>query len=155
MSNRHNENFRKSINNLIVKFYPQVSLSLVFCNNNTISNMFPFKDAIPKELRSNIVYKYTCGICNSTYIGETTRHFRTRTSEHMGISPRTGKPLKNPQSNVFKHHKDLGHDISMSDFSIIGSARAFDTKFLESIQIRIKKPPLNGQTASVPLNILG
>ena len=73
----------------------------------------------------------------------------------MGISPRTGKPLKNPKSNIFKHHKDHGHALLESNFSIIGSAGAYDTKVLESIHIHAQKPSLNGMTASIPLNILG
>ena len=155
MSNHHNELLKRNLNSLIAQFYPQVNLRMVFQNNHTISSMFRFKDVIPKDLRSNIVYKYTCGVCNSAYIGETTRHFRTRVAEHMGISPRTGKPVKNPKSNIFKHHKDLGHALLESNFSIIGSTGVFDTKVLESIQIHAQKPSLNGMTASIPLNILG
>ena len=117
--------------------------------------MFPFKDPIPDDLKSNIVYKYMCGICNSTYIGETTRHFKTRVAEHMGISPRTGKPTKNPKSNVFKHGQDSGHPILRADFSIISSTKSWDTKLLESILIHVHKPNLNGMATSIPLNILG
>ena len=155
ISNHHNEVLKQNLNALIAQFYPQVNLRVIFYNNRTIANMFPFKDVIPVDLRSNIVYKYTCGVCNSAYIGETTRHFKTRVAEHMGISPRTGRPVKNPKSNIFKHHKDLGHALHESNFSIIGSASSYDTKILESIQIHAQKPSLNGMTASIPLNILG
>ena len=108
-------------------------------------------------MRSKVILsnKYTWGDCNSAYIGETTRYFKTRISEHMGISPRTGRPAKYPKSNIFKHHKDSGHALHESDFSIISSTRAYDTKIIESILIHVNKPSLNGMTASIPLNILG
>ena len=32
---------------------------------------------------------------NNVYIGQTTRHFKTRVSEHLGRSPRTGNPSHN------------------------------------------------------------
>ena len=155
MSNRHNDQFKRNLDDIIGQFYPQINLRIVFSNNHTISSMFPYKDVIPDALKSNVVYKYTCGVCNSAYIGETTRHFKTRVSEHMGISPRTGRPAKDPKSNIFKHHKDSGHALLESDFSIISSTQAYDTKILESIIIHVNKPSLNGMTASIPLNILG
>ena len=94
-------------------------------------------------------------MCDSAHIGETTRHFKTRVSEHMGISPRTGRPAKDPKSNIYKHHKDSGHPLLETDFSIISSSQAYDTKILESILIHVNKPSLNSMAASIPLNILG
>ena len=34
---------------------------------NCLSFLFHFKDVIPKELQSHIVYKFLCGNCNVTY----------------------------------------------------------------------------------------
>ena len=155
MSHRHNEQFKQKLLHIVAQFYPQINLKIIFVNNLTISSMFPFKDPIPDDLKSNVVYKFKCGICNSTYIGETTRHFKTRVAEHMGISPRTGKPVKNPKSNVYKHFQDSGHPIHKADFSIIGNIKSWDTKLLESILIHVQKPNLNGMATSTPLNVLG
>ena len=35
------------------------------------------------DLKSFLVYKFTCGSCSSSYIGETCRHFKTRIEEHQ------------------------------------------------------------------------
>ena len=49
-------------------------------------SLFHFKDVIPKELQSHLVYKFTCGNCNLTYYGKTKRHLNARSSEHKCIS---------------------------------------------------------------------
>ena len=33
------------------------------------------------------IYKYICRRCNSSYYGETNRHLKVRSGEHIGISP--------------------------------------------------------------------
>ena len=47
-------------------------------------NYFPNKDKVTEDLQSNVIYTYTCDQCtdHKTYVGETTRHFVTRVSEH-------------------------------------------------------------------------
>ena len=45
------------------------------------------KDKIKRELLSLLAYKFKCNSCNAEYIGKTKRHSRTRTSEHIGVSP--------------------------------------------------------------------
>ena len=40
-------------------------------------------DPIPNDLKSFLVYKFTCASCSSRYIGETCRHFKTRIEEHI------------------------------------------------------------------------
>ena len=105
MSNSHNKQFKRSLQDILSKFYPQVNLCMIFYNTQTIYSIFPFKDVIPDELKSNLVYKYTCRICYSTYIGETTRHLKTRIAEQMGISPRTGKSAKKNPGQHFQTPK--------------------------------------------------
>ena len=43
-----------------------------------LSNVFRFKDRLPYELISRVIYKFQCGRCNSFYIGETDRHLKVR-----------------------------------------------------------------------------
>ena len=49
-------------------------------------SLFHFKNVIPKELQSHLVYKFTCGNCNITYYGKNKRHLNARSSERIGIS---------------------------------------------------------------------
>ena len=66
-------------------------LQIVFKSQRKLSNVFCFKDCLPFDLVSGVVYKYTCGRCNSTYYGETDRHLKVRSGEHIGVSHLTFK----------------------------------------------------------------
>ena len=109
---------------------------------------------LPQCVLSNIVYQYNCGMCNSKYIGETSRHYTTRIAEHMGVSPRTGAPMAKVHSNIHAHHLKTGHRISKENFSVLYSRGSLDLQASESIAIHQYRPDLNDKTASVPLNIL-
>ena len=67
---------------------------MVFKNQINLSNVFRFKDRLPYELMSYVVYKSQCGRCNAFYYGETDRHLKIRSGEHIGISPLTFKKVK-------------------------------------------------------------
>ena len=62
-------------------------IQIVFKSQMNLSNVFRFKDRLPYELISRVVYKFQCGRCNSSYIGETDRHLKVRSGEHIGILP--------------------------------------------------------------------
>ena len=155
MSSFFNKQLNSEISNLVSKFYPQINLRIIFNNVRTIESLFRYKDEIPTPVRSNIVYKYTCGICDSTYLGETTRHFKTRVAEHRGISSRTGMPLVSAnRSNVFSHFLKTGHEVLPNYFSIVQSTKDYELKTAESITILKLKPNLNEMVSSKPLFIL-
>ena len=58
------------------------SIKLVF-NSFKIKNYFSYKDPIPNDLKSFLVYKFTCASCSSSYIGDTCHHFKTMIEEHI------------------------------------------------------------------------
>ena len=58
------------------------NIKLVF-NSFKIKSYFSYKDPIPDDLKSFLVYKFTCASCSSSYIGKTCRHFKTRIEEHI------------------------------------------------------------------------
>ena len=63
-------------------------------NSFKIKNYFSYKDPIPDDFKSFLVYKFNCDSCSSIYIGETCRHFITRIEEHI---------KKDNKSHIFKH----------------------------------------------------
>ena len=65
----------------ISRLYPQIDIRLIFANNFSIGNFFNFKDRISPNIKSNIVYKYSCSLCSVTYLGQSIRHFHIRVPE--------------------------------------------------------------------------
>ena len=94
---------KKKLTSIINRFFPQVDFKCIFVNRNTIGSFFPFKDQISLMVSSKIIYKYLCGQCNSSYVGETRRHFISRICEHKGISPRTNVPFANPPLAILEN----------------------------------------------------
>ena len=78
-------------------------LQIVFKNKSTLGNKFYFKDQIPKDLISGVVYKFQCGLYNESYFGECVRHLHVRIGEHIGISPFTKKQVKPENSSLANH----------------------------------------------------
>ena len=46
---------------------------------------FQFKDPIPKDLTSGVVYTFQCGLCYESYYGDSIRHFDLRSGEHIAV----------------------------------------------------------------------
>ena len=90
--------------------YPHLNIRFVFLPSTHISFFFPFKDKVPKLMRSGVVCLFKCRCCSASYVGQTTCHLHTRISEHLGISPITGKPSSSPvMSSIFSHLNSTGH----------------------------------------------
>ena len=53
-------------------------LEIAFKCQTNLSNSFRFKDPIPKDLISGIVYKFQCGLCNESYYDKGIRHLDIR-----------------------------------------------------------------------------
>ena len=135
MSNMCNNIMKNDITRLVTEFFPHINVKIMFKNKFTTSSLFKFKDEIPQCVLSNIVYQYNCGMCNSKYIGETSRHYTTRIAEHMGVSPRTRASMAKVQSNIHAHYLKTGHRISKENFSVLYSRASLDLQASESIAI--------------------
>ena len=94
-------------------------LQIVFKNKTRLGNNFHFKDQIPKDLTSGVVYKFQCGLCNESYYDECMRHLNVRTGEHIGISPLTKRQVKPNNGSLADHLLLCNHSASYDDFSIL------------------------------------
>ena len=94
-------------------------LQIAFKSQNKLAKAFRFKDRIPKELTSGVVYKFQCGLCNESYYGECVRHLNVRIGEHIGISPLARKKVKPKCSAVSRHFLLCNHSPSFEHFSIL------------------------------------
>ena len=111
-----------------------VNIKLVFTSFK-IKNYFSYKDPIPNDLKSFLVYKFTCASCSFSYIGETCNHFITRIEEHI------------KKSHIFKHLHSTAtcfDSYNSLSFKITDKANSkFNLKIKEAIHINWRKPNLN------------
>ena len=112
------------------------NIKLVF-NSFKIKNYFSYKEPIPEELKSFLVYKFTCASCSSSYIGETCCHFKTRIDEHI------------KKDNKFQHPRSTATCFDSYNslcFKIIDKANSkFDFKIKKASHINWRKPNLHAQ----------
>ena len=73
---------QSKIRRLVNRYCHDLDMKLVFTTFK-LRNLFSVKDSVPRELRSRVIYKFTCACCNACYIGEAGRHFSTRVREHL------------------------------------------------------------------------
>jgi hypothetical protein len=132
--------------------YPQVKFYLSLTNKSTIRSLFNFKDSVPLELRSDIIYEFSCVSCNATYVGSSRRRFKERVDQHLGRSHRTHRPLTNPLHSARRNHAELhNHPFKAEHFKIIDQTSNNKLSILESLHICKVKPNLNIQQTSTQL----
>ena len=92
------------------------------------------KPQVEKPLRSGVIYKIQCAVCEAAYVGQTGRHINTRLSEHL-----------NPTSPVGKHLKECGTSVSIEEVEILASTSRDEwyRLTLEALFIEELKPTLN------------
>ena len=78
-----------------------------------------------------------------------------RASENLGMTPLTGKRVRNPKkSAIFDHILLNGHDANFEDFTILLKENNRFTLYLrESLLIKCDKPELNRNISSYPLEL--
>ena len=84
---------QKRLRKFVQRYCTDIEIKLVF-SSFKVGTMFSVKDPVPLDLRSRVVYKFSCAGCNACYIGETSRHLSTRVSEHLS---------RDKNSHVYQH----------------------------------------------------
>ena len=113
-----------------------------------MENYFSYKDPFPNDLKSFLLYKFTCASCSSSYIGETSRHFKTEIEEHI---------KKDNKAHIFKHLHSTAtcfNSYNSLFFKIFDKANSkFDLKIKESLDVHRRKPDLNAQQNHLSLTL--
>ena len=136
---KHSIEIKKMLERVINEQIPFCKINIVFSSKIEIKHFFSFKDKVPKNLKSLVLYKFKCSDCNITSIGKTYRHFQIRFSKHLGISKTTNLPLKyNKKSStaVRDHIHVCNHQNTSDNFRIIGSVKNdYHLEIKESLNI--------------------
>ena len=120
------------------------NIKLVF-NSFKIKNYFSCKDPIPNDLKSFLVYKFTCASCSSGYIIKNCHHFRTRMEEHI---------KKNNKSHIFKYLHSTARCFDSYNSLCFKISDKADSKFNLALHINRGKPNLNAQQNYLALTLL-
>ena len=128
-------------------------LEIVFKCQTKLSNSFRFKDPIPRDLISGVVYKFQCGHCNGSYYGKSIRHLNIRSEKHIDVSPLTGKKAKPINNSAVRDHLLYCNYLpSFDNFSILSHEnKKFLLEIKKSLLIMRDKPSLNRNISSAPL----
>ena len=102
---------------------------------------------------SGVAYKYTCGRCHSTYYGETDRHLKVRSGEHIGISALTFKKTKpSKESSIRDHLLNCNNIPSFEEIAILTNGNnKFDLEIKESLLIKRDRNIWNKNISSAKL----
>ena len=128
-------------------------LQIILKNQRKLAIVFQFKDRLPYDIVSGVVYKYRCGSFKSSYYGETDRHLKVRCDEHIGISPLTSKKIKPSKESAIRDHLLICNNVpSFDEFSILAHGNnRFVLEIKESLLIKRDKSDLNKNISSVRL----
>ena len=131
----------------------QCNIKVILKSTNHFSSLFRFKDVIPKDLRSHLVYKFLCSRCNATYFGKTARHLNVKSGKHISLSSLIGNRVSCKTSPISDHllsHEQINS--SFNNFSILRCENnTFKLSLRESILIKRDSPKLNRIFSSIPL----
>ena len=130
---------------------------IVFKSQRKLANVFRFKDRLPFDLVSGVVFKLTCGRCNSSYYGETDRHLKVRSGEHIGISPLTFRKVEPPKESAIRDHLLNCNNIPSFDaFTILAYGHhKYILEIKESLLIQRNRTILNKNISSAKLFLFG
>ena len=146
--------FKRKLRTCFENSLLQRNIKIILKSTNLLSSFFRFKDVIPKELQSHIVYKFSSGNCNVTYNGKTERHLNVRSIEHLGILHLTEKRVECKPSAVSDQLLLHNHDNNFEDFYypiLCGDNNGFRLLLKESTLKSRDSLVLNKNTASIPL----
>ena len=113
--------------------------------------------SIISTLKTKLSKNFKCKSCNAEYIGKTKLHYRTQTSGHIGVSPLTGKYIKNysQTSAVHDHILFCRAVVRPEDFWVHAKSSCnFETEIQESVFVKLLKSTLNKNIPSIPLCLL-
>ena len=136
------------------KFIPHKDIIIYFKPGWRVSNFFRVKDITPFEMRSRVIYEFTCAECQFSYIGQTSRHIRHRIAEHRGVSHLTGNIMKAQAHSSIRDHCSVcrGSDCSPRNFKILSTgSNELELLVKERLLINKRKPVLNGNVGSFDL----
>ena len=126
------DKIQRRIKTVFQKTMGFAKINIVFKTTRRLSQVLRFKDTVSSDLNSHIIYHFKCSCCNVGYVGETRKHFKVRSSQHLRISEFTGEPAKGGgPTAVSKHIETNKCECSLNDFEIIGREEDYHKRLIK------------------------
>lgn len=125
--------------------YNKDKYELALKTNNTLDKLFSStKSKLPKEDKSNLVYKISCNgdktnICQKTYVGTTKSKLKTRLASHKSDLKAVDKPLE--QKTALAAHCTLtNHTPNFENVSVLAQERNYNRRYTLEMLFIIDEP---------------
>ena len=104
-------------NNLSNLFFKDLNIEILpIITTSKLFNSFSLKSRTPKEITSNVIYKFTC-LCDASlsYIDKTKRHLVVRSDEHLRYEK------EQPQGEIKTHFRlcEMCKKSTIDNFEIV------------------------------------
>ena len=76
------------------KIRKSAPVNVIFTTRKLKTALPRLKPVTPKELSSRVIYQFTCSSCNACYVGQTSRHLKTRVNEHLEEKTPVGQQIR-------------------------------------------------------------
>ena len=142
-TNQMPNSMKMKLKQFVTQYCDNIDARFIFTTYK-VGQYFSNKDPVPSDLQSHIVYKFTCGCCKASYIGETARHFNTRVMEHLE---------SDKKSAIYQHlhagtrqSRNCRRNSNADSFIILDHAETkHQLRIKEGLYIRRDTPLLNKQ----------
>jgi len=134
----------KSISESFLPTVNKFGFNIAYSSFNTLNKFIKRgKDKIDLMSQNEIVYKINCLNCNSSYVGQTKRQFKTRLKEHKSdINKKNGN-----LSVVSNHRLEHNHDMNWDEAKILDMESSYIKRTVsEMIYIKRQGNSLNKQS---------
>ena len=130
------------------RIFSKHNIKCSFYSNDTLRRYLSKpKDMIPVEQQNNIVYKIPCRDCDATYIGESKRSFKQRSSEHM----RAVRNRDIEKNEIADHCWKENHQMNWDNKKVIDRERnMYARKIKETIHSIKDKNHVNSISYNLP-----
>jgi len=130
------------------RIFSNHKIKCAFYSKDTLrKNLSKPKDIVPMEQRNNIVCKIPCRDCNATYIGESKRSFKVRSSEHI----RAVRNVDTDKNEIADHCWKYDHEMKWDDKKVIDTEQyVYARKIKETIHSIVDTNHINSISYNLP-----
>lgn len=117
------------------KIYDRENFQIAFTYDNTLQQIYSnTKDKIPRNEKSDVVYKIPCNgdgshVCNMVYVGTTKSKLKTRISAHKSNIKLRSNSSDN-KTALSSHCKDTGHYPDFENVAILQEEKNYSKRYI-------------------------